>query len=140
MLDGISDIAHGVQACKPGDLAFRLMMEELRATCSPMRRSELLEHSSGSTTGKQNICRAVKLLHKAAVASHRRNWARSFAMVRLALEAVDHDKQLVRDLLKANNLSFRIFPRRPVARDRHGLIDPRLTVVSDSRPRYGFAN
>lgn len=116
MLDGISDIARGVQAYRPGELAFRQMMEELRANCSPIRQHELLENSPQQRIARQNTRRAVKLLQKAAIASRQRNWNRTFAMVRLALEAVGRDKQIVRDLLKTNDLSFCITPRLPVIR------------------------
>jgi hypothetical protein len=114
------------------------MLEELGALCSPRRVQELLEKQS-TPVSEQDCLRAVKLLRKAAIASRQRQWNRSVAMVRLALEAVGRDKQLLRELLKVNNLSFIIIPRRPVARDRHGLVDTRVAVISTRLPRYGFA-
>jgi hypothetical protein len=138
MLDGISDIARGIQTSQPGDLAFCQIKEELEAKFSPVRRHELAQPASDRDV-QQNIRRVVKLLHKAAIASRHRNWNRSFAMVRLALEAVGRDKQQLRELMKTHDLSFIIIPRRPVARDRHGLVDPRLTMINECQPpRLGF--
>lgn len=139
MLDGISDIASGVRSCNPGGLEYHLLMEELRARCSPLRQSELLERHSQDQNNRPDIKRAVKLLRKAAIASQMGNRNRTFAMVRLALQAVGRNKQIIRDLLVTHELSFSIIPRPKVARDRHGLVDPRLTEISERRPRYGFA-
>jgi hypothetical protein len=139
MLDGISDIARGIQTSQPGGLVFSQMMEELGAKASPIRRLELLTPRVHKLADREDVRRAVKLLRKAAIASRQRNWTRSYTMVRLALEAVGRDKQLLRELMKIHSLTFIIIPRRPVARDRYGLVDARLTMVKDPwPPRLGF--
>ena len=138
-MEGTSDIARGIHTSQPGDLVFSQMMEELGATASPIRRLELLAPKAESRVAREDIRRAVKLLRKAAFASRHRNWTRSYAMVRLALEAVGRDKQLLRELMKTHGLTFIIMPRRLVARDRRGLVDARLTTVSNRPPRLGFA-
>lgn len=138
MLDGISDITSNIRSYNPDEPAFRMMMEELHACCSPRRLQELLAPRPDSLDARDDVRRAIKLLRKAAIASRQRNWSRSFGMVKLALAAVGRDKQLLRELMKIHNLTFIIVPRRPVARDRHGLVDPRLTMINDRPPRLGF--
>jgi hypothetical protein len=113
MLDDITDIARGVHTCRRNGqvMPLRSMLEELSAIYSPQRVQELLDKQSGSADQGADTRRAMRLLHKARVASLRGNSTRSFAMVKLALEAVGRDKQVLRDLMVTHKLAFTIFPR-----------------------------
>jgi hypothetical protein len=113
MLDSITDIVTEVRTCQRNGqaLPLRSMLEELEATCSPRRAQELLYKQACSAGTGPDTRRAMRLLHKARIASLRGNSTRSFGMVRLALEAVGRDKQILRDLMTAHQVTFTVFPQ-----------------------------
>lgn len=113
MLDDITDIARGVHTCRQDGqvLPLRSMLEELGAIYSPRRVQELLDKQAASVSTEMDTRRAMRLLHKARIASLRGNSTRSFGMVRLALEAVGRDKRVLRDLLADHQVTFTIFPQ-----------------------------
>lgn len=113
MLDGIRNIAQDARHCKLNDnpQAYRTYLEELSARISPRRIQELLERGANASIERRNLQQALRMLRKASIAASRGNSSRCIRMVRLALEAVGHDKQAVRGLLFAHDLSFTIIPK-----------------------------
>jgi hypothetical protein len=126
MLDGISDIARGVQFCRQGEQGLPLgtMLEELDALCSPLRVRELLDKQQTQAPA-QDRCRAARLLRKAHIAARNGNMPRCEEMHRQALEAVGGDEDEVFAIAEEYRFSF---------------VSPRdFTSPQEPRVRHGFA-
>lgn len=107
MLDGIADIAREVQVCRQSGLMLPMhtMLEDLRATCSPLRVQELLSRQAAATTAA-NRHRATRLLRKAAIAAKIGNVARCQMLQEEALKAVDGDQDEVAAIIEEHRFSF----------------------------------